>query len=125
VRVETSYGDVVDRVTILELKVARIADTQRRAHAAVELDALRAAWKAEGLPAIDDLEETPRLAEVNARLWEVEDRLRELDRNGRFDPEFVQLARSVYLLNDERARWKRAINERLDSPIVEVKSYAG
>lgn len=122
-RVETSFGDVVDRVTILRLKCARIADLDRRRHALAEREALEAAWDAESLPPIDDLPEIASLADVNARLWDVEDALRDHERDGRFDAAFIELARSVYRLNDERARWKRAINERLGSPIVEVKSY--
>jgi hypothetical protein len=124
VRVEASYGDVVDRVTILRLKAERISDSGRLAHVRAERDALVDAWKAEGLPSIDALPETGPLAAVNARLWDVEDALRRFERENRFDEAFVALARSVYALNDERAAWKRAINERLASPIVEVKSYA-
>ena len=116
-------GDVVDRVTICVLKTRRIADPARVAHAARELDALRRAWTAEGLPPMETLPATARLAEVNGRLWDVEDALRACERAGDFGDEFVELARSVYKLNDERAAHKRAINEQLGSELVEVKSY--
>jgi hypothetical protein len=123
-RVESSLGDVVDRVTILRLKEARIADPARVAHVRDEIAALEVAWTADGHPPMASLTEWKRLCEVNAALWDVEDRLREHERDQEFGPEFVALARSVYLLNDERAALKRAVNVTLGSRLVEEKSYA-
>lgn len=123
-KVDVPLGDVVDRITINRIKVARIADPKRVQHAQQELNALCVAWGEAGHPQVDSLPETARLAEVNGRLWEVEDALRDKEAAQDFGDGFVQLARQVYALNDRRAAYKRAINERLDSTLVEVKSYA-
>lgn len=118
-------GDVADRVSILLLKQARIADPAAVAHVRRELDALRAAWQAEGLPALESLPEWPALCAVNTALWDVEDRLRAFEAEGVFDADFVAAARSVYRLNDERAALKRAVSRRTGSDLVEQKSYHG
>jgi hypothetical protein len=123
VKVETSFGDVVDRVTILRLKVARIRDAVRVALATHEHDALTTAWDTHGLPPMTALPEFTELERVNGALWHVEDELRAFEASRDFGAEFVAAARRVYHLNDERAAWKRQINERLGSAIVEVKSY--
>ena len=122
-RVEVPIGDVVDRVTILRIKVARLGSAAARANAATELEALEAAWAAEGLPPVDSLPETAPLAACNARLWEVEDALRGCEARGDFGPGFVALARAVYQTNDARARWKREISTRLGSRLIEEKGY--
>lgn len=122
-KVEVAHGDVVDRVSILEIKARTIADPAARHHVQVELDALRAAWQGEGLPDMTSLATWTRLAEVNQALWDVEDRLRAFERAGDFGPDFVADARAVYRWNDERAALKRAINLALGSGIVEEKWY--
>ncbi len=122
-KVEVPLGDVIDRITILRIKVQCIRDHARRDHAKRELNTLERAWRSQGLTRIDRIEEAERLAAVNGRLWEVEDRLRAHERRQDFGPAFVALARSVYRLNDERAALKRTISERLGSRLVEVKSY--
>lgn len=122
-RVEVPIGDVVDRVTILRLKVARLRSPAAQANAARELSTLEAAWEAEGLPPLDSLPETAPLAACNARLWEVEDALRACEARGDFGPDFVALARAVYQTNDARARWKRDISTRLGSRLIEEKGY--
>ena len=122
-KVEQSLGDVVDRVTILDIKVARIGDPARQRHVEVERAALRAAWEEAGLPPMEGLADWGPLCAVNLALWEVEDQLRDLERAGDFGPVFVAAARSVYQLNDRRAAHKRAINLALGSHIVEEKSY--
>ncbi|HEY8003758.1 MAG TPA: DUF6165 family protein [Phenylobacterium sp.] len=116
-----SWGELVDKITILELKAERLGDAAALDNVRRELALLRAlepdpAGPLAGLRA--------RLAAVNARLWEVEDRLREKETAADFGPEFVELARSVYLSNDERAAIKREINLALGSEIIEEKSYA-
>ncbi|MBW1881255.1 MAG: hypothetical protein JRJ84_23110, partial [Deltaproteobacteria bacterium] len=88
-----------------------------------ELSALLAAWEGAGLPPPGDLAAWPRLHEVNGRLWEVEDALRQQEADEDFGPAFVALARSVYRLNDERAALKRQISEATGSALVEQKSY--
>lgn len=122
-KVEVGYGDVVDRVSILLRKEARMADPHKLSHVRAELAALRDAWSTEGLPPIESLPSWVRLCEVNAALWDVEDALREDERRSDFGDGFVARARSVYALNDERARLKAQINASLGSRIVEVKSY--
>jgi hypothetical protein len=123
VKVEASLGDVVDRLTILRIKAARIAAEPARVNVRAEAAALEAAWAAAGLPAVEALEEWGPLLAVNEALWEVEDRLRDLERQGDFGADFLAAARSVYFTNDRRAALKRAINLRLGSTIIEEKSY--
>lgn len=122
-----SAGDVLDRLTILAIKLSRVP-AARRDNVERELTALAAAWSAAGLPAWEAEPERPALTEVNEALWGVEDELRAMEAEGRFDATFVARARSVYQLNDRRAALKRAVNVRLDSALVEEKvhpSYAG
>lgn len=121
-KVEVPLGEVVDKITILRIKAAQIRDEARRANVLRELTTLEAAWAEEQGP-VDGLAELPALQDVNQRLWDVEDALRDLERAQRFDADFVALARSVYVLNDERAAVKRTINDRLGSRLVEEKSY--
>ena len=123
-KVECALGDVVDRVTILALKAERITDATKLRNVRTELDALRQDWARDGQPPMESLGAWSPLAGVNARLWDVEDELREHERRGDFGPGFVALARSVYVLNDERAAWKKTINLELGSAVVEEKSYA-
>ena len=124
-KVDVSLGDVVDRITICALKVQRIADPRKVAHAANELQALRQAWQSADQPTLESLPQYHPLLEVNARLWEVEDALRDHEHRADFGESFITLARSVYRLNDQRAALKLAINTALGSTLVEVKGYGG
>jgi hypothetical protein len=122
--VPVSWGELVDKITILRIKAERIACKDARANVAHELAALgRVAGQAirggEVAPLIEQLQA------VNEELWEIEDRIREREAEGDFGQRFVQLARSVYKKNDLRAAIKRRINEALGSELVEEKSYAG
>ena len=122
--IPASAGEVLDKLTILEIKRTRIADPAKLTNIAREHAALAAAWAA-ALPdpeAVADLAEALRA--VNAALWEVEDALREHERRGDFGPDFVALARRVYRENDRRAALKREVNQRLGSTLSEEKSYA-
>lgn len=121
--VPSALGDVLDRVTILEIKRARVGDPLRRSNVERELDALRTAWAAGGLPEPEALPEYAALAEVNLALWEVEDRLRAFEAAGDFGAAFVADARAVYRTNDRRAALKRAVNARLGSALVEEKVH--
>jgi hypothetical protein len=121
--VQQSFGDVLDRITILEIKLERIPNAEKRAHAAKELQVLEQSWAAAGLP--PELPERALLTQVNTQLWEVEDRLREREAAQDFGSEFVSEARSVYQINDKRAELKRRVNLDLGSDLVEVKSYHG
>lgn len=118
-----SFGDVLDRITILELKHARVADDGAREHVSRELAALRAAWVEAGLGDPAAAPEHAELTTVNAALWDVEDALRDHEARGVFDEAFVALARAVYRTNDRRAALKRAINLRLDAAWTEQKVH--
>jgi len=118
-----SAGELVDKITILRVKAARIGDPAKEANVLKEL-AMLEAIAAQALPvsaAIDEL--TGELAQVNAALWDIEDGKRDCERRQDFGDRFVALARSVYIENDRRAAIKRAINEAAGSEIIEEKSY--
>ncbi len=118
-----SAGELIDKITILEIKAERISDPGKLAnvrHELAALDALRVRHRLEGLDVL-----TADLRTVNETLWEVEDELRLLEVAQRFDDRFVALARAVYQTNDRRAALKKEINLLVGSTIVEEKSYAG
>jgi hypothetical protein len=116
--VPVSWGELLDKITILEIKLDRIGSPNVR-H---ELDLLLGIAKLESLMVVvgNLLYE---LREVNLRLWEVEDAIRVKEAQGQFDDSFIELARSVYRLNDIRAHIKKSVNLLLDSELVEEKSY--
>lgn len=122
-KVESPLGDIVDRMTILQLKVERLPSPAARTNAERELHRLRSAWRDAGQPPLPELPEAAELARVNGALWAVEDELRDHEARQDFGEHFVERARSVYHLNDERAALKRALNLRLGSDLVEEKSY--
>lgn len=120
--VPISVGELIDKIVILEIKSERIRNTNQLANVANELGALRAVRLGDVDRArLDAL--SAELKRVNARLWDVEDAIRECDARGDFGDDFVELARAVYRLNDERARLKKAINVLSGSRLVEEKSY--
>jgi Flp pilus assembly protein TadD len=121
--VEVAAAELIDKISILEIKSERIADPGKLAHIRAELSALEVArvGSIEPTPGLDDL--VAELRVVNEAIWDVEDALRACERAGDFGPQFVELARSVYRNNDRRAALKRAINDRLGSRLVEEKSY--
>lgn len=121
--VQTSPGEFLDKLTILEIKTERIADPGKLANVRRELDQLRATWAASPLAARDVARLVAELKAVNVTLWEIEDRIRRHEAGQRFDGEFVQLARSVYRTNDRRAALKRELNLALGSDLLEEKSY--
>ena len=126
IRVPVSFGELVDKITILELKESFIADPQKRPFILRELHALRSILGGLDLAGRGDIAAArAALARVNAELWRVEDALRLCEARQEFGPEFLALARSVYLTNDERARIKRLLNEAFGSLLMEVKSYGG
>ena len=122
--VPISPGELLDKITILRIKAARIRDAAKLGNVQVELEWLERVWRdsGAGIPAIaaDEAE----LQRVNSALWDIEDRIRDKERAGAFDAEFIELARAVYVTNDERAAAKKRINTALGSRIVEEKSYA-
>jgi tetratricopeptide (TPR) repeat protein len=119
-----AVGELVDKITILEIKAERIADPAKLRHIRHELALLQALQENENLadPNLHDLR--LKLKAVNAELWETEDNIRICEKNGDFGPSFVALARAVYTQNDKRAALKLDINRLFGSAIVEEKSYA-
>ncbi|MEO5617291.1 MAG: DUF6165 family protein [Candidatus Eisenbacteria bacterium] len=122
--VPTSPGDFLDKLTILEIKAERIRDAAKLENVRRELTALGATWAASPLAARDVAALVAELREVNAKLWEIEDAIREKEAARTFDAEFIELARSVYRTNDRRAALKRELNVMLGSDLIEEKSYA-
>jgi hypothetical protein len=121
--VPISPGELLDKIAILRIKCARIQDAAKLANVRLELSRLEHS-RAASLPADAGLAaEESALERVNAELWDIEDRIREHEAARRFDAGFIELARAVYLRNDERAAIKRRINLKLDSALVEEKSY--
>lgn len=124
VLIPVAYGELIDKITILEIKAGRLDDASKRANVERELALLRETWSRDPVSATDISDLHVQLHAINARLWDIEEGKRACERERRFDAGFVELARQVYFGNDERARIKRAINERLGSSIVEEKSYS-
>jgi len=125
VQVPVSVGELLDKLTILAIKLVRIDDPAKRANIAREHAALEAVVLAEGLRApvgVMALEQDLRA--VNEQLWHIEDQIREHERQQRFDADFIALARAVYRTNDQRSDLKRRINALSGSELVEEKSYA-
>ena len=121
--IETSPGEFLDKLSILEIKAERMTDPVKLANVRRELDLLRATWEASPLAERDISAALVELKQINVTLWEVEDRLREKEAQGAFDEEFVELARTVYKTNDRRAAIKRDLNVALGSDLIEEKSY--
>lgn len=124
VLVPTSWGEVIDKITILEIKAERLTDAAKLANVTKERDELVAVREAHfaghaGLAAL-----AAELKAINEKLWVIEDDIRDCERAKDFGAKFVELARAVYFTNDERAAVKRKINDLLGSALVEEKSYA-
>ena len=124
IKVPISPGELIDKITILEIKSANISDVAKLANVKVELQLLQETWQASAYASSDIDAEWKQLRDVNKKLWDIEDDIRDKERERKFDQEFIELARAVYVTNDERAAIKRAINTKLGSRIVEEKSYA-
>jgi hypothetical protein len=122
--VPISPGELVDKITILEIKSQRMTDAVKLGNVRTELEMLTSTWRASAFAAHDIDAEWRSLRSVNERLWDIEDRIRDKEREAAFDAEFIDLARAVYVTNDERAALKKRINTRLGSTLVEEKSYA-
>ena len=124
VTVDIAPGELVDKITILEIKLERITGEAKLQNIRMEWALLTEARDAE-LPRSTELDDlTAELKEINEKLWVIEDDIRDCERQRDFSNEFIRLARAVYFNNDERARLKRRINEHLGSPLIEEKSYA-
>jgi hypothetical protein len=121
--VPVSPGELLDKITILRIKVARIQDAAKLANVRLELSLLEQIWKDSGAAAHDVALDERALENVNGQLWDIEDRIRDKEARQIFDREFIELARAVYISNDERAAIKKRINLQLGSRIIEEKSY--
>jgi len=123
IHVPVSPGEVLDKITILEIKSERMSDPEKIGNVKIELTLLQEIW-ADSVSednVISNLH--AQLKEVNEALWEIEDDIRDKERDREFDERFIELARSVYRTNDRRSEIKRDLNLHLGSAIVEEKSY--
>jgi Family of unknown function (DUF6165) len=123
ISVPVSFGELLDKMSILEIKRERMTDVAKLANVQRELDALRDTWQQSEASKVDITDLLAELKAVNERLWVIEDDIRIKESRQEFDAEFIRLARAVYFENDDRARFKRDINVRLGSTLVEEKSY--
>src|ERR1700689_2385776 len=121
--VPLSPGELLDKITILRIKVARIQDAGKLANVKLELGLLEQTWKDCGAAAHDLSVDEHALHKVNEQLWDIEDRIRDKEAKQTFDRDFIELARAVYVANDERAAIKKRINVQLGSRLIEEKSY--
>jgi len=121
--IEVSAGELIDKITILEIKSRRIAEPAKLANVHRELAALVMVRDRELFPSVDLAAVVAELKQVNEALWRIEDEIRDCERRQDFGPAFIALARSVYQQNDRRAALKRRINDLSGSRIIEEKSY--
>ena len=120
--VPISPGELLDKITILRIKAERIQDPTKLANVRLELQLLERTWR-DACGKADVATEERALQAVNERLWDIEDRIRAKEAARAFDAGFIELARSVYIENDERAAVKKRINLALGSRLLEEKSY--
>jgi len=120
---EISAGELVDKITILKIKKEKITNKEKLIEIKKELDSLTNTFNKSIKKNINLETLTKELKNINLKLWDIENKKRELEKKQEFGKEFIELARSVYKSNDERAKIKFKINEALGSNIKEVKSY--
>jgi hypothetical protein len=121
--VPVSFGELLDKIAILQIKSERMSDPAKLGNVQKELSALEKTWLAHPAAGGDIVTLRAQLKSVNERLWVIEDDIRRKEQAQQFDADFIRLARSVYFENDERARIKKDINLALGSTYVEEKSY--
>ena len=120
---EISAGELIDKITILEIKLTKISNNEKLNEIKKELSSLNETLK-KFIPELDEIKTyIDELKKINLKLWDIEDGKRAAEKNKKFDDKFIELARNVYKFNDERAKIKLAINNSLGSNIKEVKSY--
>ena len=123
IQVPVSPGEVLDKITILEIKSERISDVGKLANVKRELELLQTSWRQSVVEDDTVRRIHDELKTINEALWEIEDDIRDKERAREFDQVFIDLARSVYVTNDQRANAKKELNIYLGSEIVEEKSY--
>ena len=121
--VPISPGELLDKITILRIKSARMRDPAKLQNVRLELELLEKTWRDSGCATPEVAPDEQALQAVNERLWDIEDRIRDQEKARDFGEAFIALARSVYIENDERAAIKKRVNLKLGSRIVEEKSY--
>ena len=123
-KIPISWGELFDKITILQIKSENLISKTAIENVERELKQLRSIL-IKNFPVSADTERLEtELKQINKKLWDIEDRIRDKERSTSFDDEFIHLARSVYIVNDERSRIKRRINETFESELVEEKSYS-
>ena len=120
---EISVGELIDKITILEIKKEKISNKEKLVEVNKELISLNETLKKSINDSSNIIDFKNDLKNINLKLWDIEDGKRSAEKNSQFDEKFIELARSVYKFNDERAKIKLAINNALGSNIKEVKSY--
>ena len=120
---EISAGELIDKITILEIKKVKISNKEKLVEVNKELSSLNETLKKSINDESKIINFKNDLKKINLKLWDIEDGKRSAEKNNKFDEKFIELARSVYKFNDERAKIKLAINNALGSNIKEVKSY--
>ena len=124
IKIELSVGELLDKVTILQIKAERIKDEAKLKNINKELQVLASLWSASPYAQKDLDKEISDLKAINEELWYIEDKIRDKESEQAFDSVFIELARSVYFTNDKRAEIKRIINSKTGSELVEEKSYS-
>lgn len=123
IAVEVGVGELLDKITILRIKTNRMSDATQLEHVRHELKILEQTWSNSACEHESIADLVTKLQEVNIRLWDIEDEIRDCEAKKDFNQRFIDLARAVYITNDERARLKKSINNVCGSAIVEEKSY--
>ena len=123
-KIPISWGELLDKITILQIKLENITSKNALKNIEQELKKLQSILTQYCPKTMETSQLESELREINQQLWDIEDQIRDKERNNSFDNEFIQLARSVYITNDERSRIKRKINDMFGSELVEEKSYA-
>ena len=123
-QVPISWGELFDKITILQIKLENLTSKNALENVEQELKKLQSILTQNGPKTMETIRLEGELRQINQQLWGIEDKIRDKERANSFDHEFIQLARDVYVTNDERSRIKRTINDMFGSELVEEKSYA-
>ena len=123
-QIPISWGELLDKITILQIKLENLTSQEALNNVAWELKQLQSIFFQSCPETIQPKELELELKKINQKLWDIEDKIRDKEKHKSFDVEFIQLARSVYITNDERSRIKRRINETFGSDLIEEKSYS-
>ena len=124
IQIDISVGELLDKITILQIKTERIADVSKLKNVRKELHVLQEQWRSSSFVENDLDGDTSALKKVNEKLWDIEDQIRDKESQQQFDEEFIELARAVYFTNDKRAEIKHVINSKTGSELIEEKSYS-